>query len=208
MRNSKRLAGMVEQLLELGRMTSPNPVRAAGAVPLNRIVAETAEEQDRMAHAADVAVETRLHEPGPHVVGDETSIGRVVTNLLSNAIKFTSAGGAICLTTSVEHDASGGPSAAVLTVDDSGVGISAEDRERVFERFYRSNDDAKLAAPGTGLGLSIVRSLVELQGGTIEIADSPLGGTRFVVTLPIADAPTEAADATDAPTAPGAPVSV
>lgn len=191
-RNSKRLAGMVEQLLELGRMTAPNPVRDAGAVPLNRIVVETVEEQRRMAHDAEVDVETRLHAPGLHVVGDETSIGRVITNLLSNAIKFTPRGGSIRLATRIEQDASG-EDRAVLTVDDSGVGISAEDRERVFERFYRSNDDAKLAAPGTGLGLSIVRSLVELQGGTIRIADSPLGGTRFTVTLPLVDAPSQEA---------------
>lgn len=182
MRNSKRLAGMVEQLLEFGRMTSPNPVRAAGSVPLNRIVDETVEEQARTATSADIAVESRLHDPDPIVVGDETSIARVVTNLLSNAIKFTPAGGSIRLTTRVDEGQ------AILEVDDSGVGISRADRGRVFERFYRSNDEAKLAAPGTGLGLSIVRSLVELQGGTIEIADSPLGGTRFVVRLPLADA--------------------
>ncbi len=197
MRNSKRLAGMVEQLLELGRMTSPNPVRAAGSVPLNRIVDETVEEQARTAASADIAVESRLHDPDPIVVGDETSIARVVTNLLSNAIKFTPAGGSIRLTTRVDDGQ------AILEVDDSGVGISRADRGRVFERFYRSNDEAKLAAPGTGLGLSIVRSLVELQGGTIEIADSPLGGTRFVVRLPLADAmiagPTPAPSPSPAP---------
>lgn len=197
MRNSKRLAGMVEQLLELGRMTSPNPVRAAGSVPLNRIVDETVEEQARTAASADIAVESRLHDPDPIVVGDETSIARVVTNLLSNAIKFTPAGGSIRLTTRVDDGQ------AILEVDDSGVGISRADRGRVFERFYRSNDEAKLAAPGTGLGLSIVRSLVELQGGTIEIADSPLGGTRFVVRLPLADAmiagPTSAPSPSPAP---------
>ncbi|MDO8338726.1 MAG: ATP-binding protein [Microcella sp.] len=197
MRNSKRLAGMVEQLLELGRMTSPNPVRAAGSVPLNRIVDETVEEQARTAASADIAVESRLHDPDPIVVGDETSIARVVTNLLSNAIKFTPAGGSIRLTTRV------GDGQAILEVDDSGVGISRADRGRVFERFYRSNDEAKLAAPGTGLGLSIVRSLVELQGGTIEIADSPLGGTRFVVRLPLAD--TMIAGPTPAPSPSPAP---
>lgn len=197
MRNSKRLAGMVEQLLELGRMTSPNPVRAAGSVPLNRIVDETVEEQARTAASADIAVESRLHDPDPIVVGDETSIARVVTNLLSNAIKFTPAGGSIRLTTRVDDGQ------AILEVDDSGVGISRADRGRVFERFYRSNDEAKLAAPGTGLGLSIVRSLVELQGGTIEIADSPLGGTRFVVRLPLAD--TMIAGPTPAPSPSPAP---
>lgn len=183
-RNSRRLAGMVEQLLELGRMTAPNPVREARAVPLDRIILETTEEQGRSAHAAHVAIETELHPEGPVVVaGDETSIGRVVTNLLSNAIKFTPPGGSIRLSTRVENEK------AVLAVEDSGVGISPEERERVFERFYRSSDDAKLAAPGTGLGLSIVRSLVELQGGTIAIDDSGLGGTRFVVTLPLAPGP-------------------
>lgn len=180
-RNSNRLAGMVEQLLELGRMTAPNPVRSAGVVDLNRVVAETAQDQCLTATHVDVTIETTLSEADPLVPGDENSLARIVTNLLSNAIKFTPPHGTIRLTTSVEGDA------AVVTVDDSGVGINPEDRTHVFERFYRSNDDAKLVAPGTGLGLAIVRSLVELLGGSIEVDDSPLGGARFVVRLPVAE---------------------
>lgn len=180
-RNSNRLAGMVEQLLELGRMTAPNPVRSAGVVDLNRVVAETAQDQRHMATAVEVHVETTFAESDPLVRGDATSLGRIITNLLSNAIKFTPAGGTIRLATTVDGDA------ALVTVDDSGVGISHEDRQHVFERFYRSSDEAKLTAPGTGLGLAIVRSLVELLGGTIEVADSPLGGARFAVRLPLAE---------------------
>lgn len=180
-RNSNRLAGMVEQLLELGRMTAPNPVRSAGVVDLNRVVAETAQDQCLTATHVDVTIETTLSEADPLVPGDENSLARIVTNLLSNAIKFTPPHGTIRLTTSVEGDA------AVVTVDDSGVGINPEDRTHIFERFYRSNDDAKLVAPGTGLGLAIVRSLVELLGGSIEVDDSPLGGARFVVRLPVAE---------------------
>lgn len=181
-RNSNRLAGMVEQLLELGRMTSPNPVGSAGVVDLNRVIAETAQDQCRTATHVEVTIETTLSAVDPLVRGDENSLARIVTNLLSNAIKFTPPGGTIRLSSTVDEGV------AIVTVDDSGVGINPDDRGHVFERFYRSNDDAKLVAPGTGLGLAIVRSLVELMGGTIDIADSPLGGARFIVRLPLAEA--------------------
>lgn len=181
-RNANRLAGMVEQLLELGRMTAPNPVRSSGAVDLNRVVAEAAQDQCRTAGTMQVSIDPRLTDADPLVIGDENSVARVIMNLLSNAIKFTPAGGSIVLTTSIDG------AEAVLTVDDSGIGISLADREHVFERFYRSSDEQKLTAPGTGLGLSIVRSLVELMGGTIDVGDSPLGGTRFTVRLPLAEA--------------------
>ena len=176
-RNSNRLAGMVEQLLELGRMTSPNPVGSAGVVDLNQVLAETAHDQTRGAEAAGVAVRLDLDASEPCVIGDDASIQRIVTNLLSNAVKFTPPGGLVRLTTSVEGDS------ALITIDDSGVGISAPDRQRIFERFFRSGDQRKLSAPGTGLGLSIVRSLVELLRGSVDVHDSPLGGTRFIVRL-------------------------
>lgn len=182
-RNANRLAAMVEQLLELGRMTAPNPVRSSGVVDLNQIVAESVEDQTRSAAATRVRVETALDERLPLVAGDDSSLGRVVTNLLSNAIKFTPPDGLVRLTTSVSTD----QGRATLLVDDSGIGINESDRAHIFERFFRSSDESKLSAPGTGLGLAIVSSLVEIAGGTILVGDSPLGGTRFTIELPLAE---------------------
>ena len=73
----------------------------------------------------------------------------------------------------------------IITVDDSGVGIEPADRDRVFDRFFRASDESKLAMPSTGLGLPIVKALVESAGGQVTIDDSPLGGTRFTVELPL-----------------------
>lgn len=178
-RNSRRLADMVEQLLELGRMTAAKQSQAPGEASLDPIVANTAEEQQLTADSGRVSLELVLGTGNSCVAVDSATLGRIVTNLLSNAIKFTPSGGRVRMSTTVTGDS------ALLHVDDSGVGISPADRTKVFDRFFRSVDDAKLATPGTGLGLAIVRSLVEESGGQIAIEDSPLGGTRMSVILPL-----------------------
>lgn len=179
-RNSHRLAAMVEQLLELGRLASPESHLTVGHAPLDSLVIDALEEQSLAAERADVMLDRDLHADSRDVLLERLSLGRVLTNLVSNAIKFTPAGGVVRVSTAVV-----GPN-AVIHVDDSGVGIAPEERPRVFDRFYRSANEQKLATPGTGLGLAIVKALIESAGGSIDIDDSPLGGTRFTVRLPMA----------------------
>jgi len=103
----------------------------------------------------------------------------VLSNLLTNAIKYTPAGGRVQVRTS------GTPSELTLEVSDTGPGIPAEFRERVFERFFRVEHVQKSAPPsaGVGIGLYISRQVIELHGGTIRCDAGPLGGARFTVTF-------------------------
>jgi signal transduction histidine kinase/CheY-like chemotaxis protein len=114
------------------------------------------------------------------VLADRTRLRQILDNLLSNAIKFTPDGGQITIT------AQRAQTEIVLSVTDTGVGISAEDQARVFDEFQQVGDPAARAG-GTGLGLALVRRLVEAHGGTIEV-ESELGrGSRFSVRLPAAE---------------------
>jgi signal transduction histidine kinase len=109
--------------------------------------------------------------------GDREALWLVVSNLVANAIDYTPPGGRVRL--SMEGD---GPLVRV-TVDDSGPGVPAEQRERIFEPFYRG-PTAKGRRAGYGLGLSIVKKAVDTHGGTIAVEGSPFGGARFAVELP------------------------
>jgi signal transduction histidine kinase len=178
MRNANRLTEMVEELLELGRMTAPNPVRERGIHDLGQFTRDVIADQSATARERGIVVEAVLWKDVTPVEGSSGSLIRIITNLLSNALKFAPDGGVVRVTTSSDERT------VTLAVDDSGPGISEADAPHVFDRFFRSNDPAKRQTPGTGLGLSITRSLVELLGGTIAVERSPLGGARLVVRLP------------------------
>ncbi|GAA1731014.1 hypothetical protein GCM10009766_08660 [Microcella frigidaquae] len=188
LRNANRLGAMVEELLELGRMTARNPAHERGTIELSTIAAEAVADQSPSARDRGVTIELVSPAEPSLVTGNATTFGRIATNLVANAIKFTPAGGHVRV--SIAGDAT----EVHLAVDDSGPGISEEDAPRVFERFFRSADPQKLQAPGTGLGLSIVRALVDLLDGTIGVERSDLGGARLLVVLPRATAgePSEA----------------
>jgi signal transduction histidine kinase len=113
---------------------------------------------------------------GTSATVDRIRLGQVIANLVDNAIKYTPAGGTVEITTE------GTPPLVKLMVKDSGMGISAEDLPRIWQRFYRA--DRSRSQPGLGLGLSLVKAIVEAHGGQVE-AQSTLGvGSTFTVTLP------------------------
>jgi signal transduction histidine kinase len=112
------------------------------------------------------------------VRADYLRLGEVVYNLLSNAIKYAPSGGSVRV--AVSRDARS--NLVEVAVDDSGPGIPPQERERVFERFYRI--DKSRARGGTGLGLAIAAEIVKAHGGSITIGDSDLGGASFVVAIP------------------------
>jgi signal transduction histidine kinase len=111
--------------------------------------------------------------------GDPTRIAQMLDNLLSNGIKFTPEGGRVTLRAACESGM------AVFEVGDSGNGISAHDRERLFDPFFRSRETNARAVPGTGLGLTITKAIVDAHGGVIEVETSPGGGSTFRVRIPV-----------------------
>jgi signal transduction histidine kinase len=130
---------------------------------------------------------------GRTIHSDERMLVQILTNLLSNAVKFTPAGGAVHLTIAI---ADGGASVR-FEVEDTGIGIGADDLPRVVQPFEQVDQRFSRTRGGTGLGLAIVTRLVEALGGRLEIASTPGLGSRFTVVLPVA-----AADAAGTPRAP------
>jgi signal transduction histidine kinase len=122
-----------------------------------------------------------LPEQGPLVLGDADRVRQILTNLLSNAHKYTPPEGFIDL--SVETVGS----FARAAVTDTGIGLSTEEQARLFTRFYRAKNAFTKEVSGTGLGLSIVKSLVEMQGGEIQVSSAPGHGSTFRFTLPLAE---------------------
>lgn len=126
----------------------------------------------------------------PPMWADRTRVGQVLTNLLSNAYKYTPEGGNLQVgveETANHWDADGAPRVIHLWVKDNGIGLSVEDQQKMFQKFFRSDDPKAREAPGTGLGLNITKSLVEMQGGYIWFESEYRAGTTFHFTIPVAE---------------------
>jgi signal transduction histidine kinase len=125
-------------------------------------------------------------EVGPEldtVVADERKVKQVVVNLLANAVKFTPDGGTVTLSAARENGQ------VRLAVHDTGIGIAAEDQERIFEEFQQASHQTEKSREGTGLGLSLSKRMVELHGGTITVDSTPGKGSTFTVALPLLKEP-------------------
>ena len=126
----------------------------------------------------DIALHTSIDKRLGEIQGDERKIRQVVLNLLSNAIKFTPEGGRIEVA-AVPKDG-----LVEVSVSDTGVGIAAEDQEKVFEEFSQVGT-ANKKAEGTGLGLTLCRKFVELHGGKISVKSQLGVGSTFTFTIPV-----------------------
>lgn len=131
------------------------------------------------ATARDVTLRMEI-ETGVHVRADRRRLEQILLNLLDNAVKFNRPGGSVTLRITTLPGPVG---SARLVVEDTGIGIPAEAREKVFNRFYRVDRERSREMGGTGLGLSIVRHLVNLLGGTIRLESEFGRGSRFIIDL-------------------------
>jgi signal transduction histidine kinase len=128
--------------------------------------------------AADVVCETDLPDDPVMVTGEPEELFQLLGNLVGNAIKYTDPGGRVDVRVIAEGDD------VVVTVTDTGIGISEHDQAQLFREFFRSTNPAALVRPGTGLGLSIVSRIVKRHAGAIEVASERGEGTTVTVVLP------------------------
>jgi len=175
-RNSHRLAQLVENLLDLSRMSTQTATGGLEPVDLRQLVRECVEELGPLAHANGVSLTAEFDDGVLRLPSSADDLRRVLTNLVSNAVKFTPSDGQVWV------GCTGDASQVLLTVSDNGIGIPPADIERVFERFYRSASAESL--PGTGLGLPLTKGLVDRLGGTIDLQSDGRSGTHITIALP------------------------
>jgi signal transduction histidine kinase len=171
-----RAARLVGQLLSLARVEPDAPPVPLVEVSLNRLVGEIIAEQARIATDKGIKLGTRDEEPVT-VTGDPDALRAMISNLVDNAIRYTLPGGTVDV--NVHHN----ELAAIIDIADTGPGIPPEERERVFDRFYRREC---LDSAGCGLGLAIVKSAVMRHGGSILFGEAAEGkGLRVTIELPL-----------------------
>jgi len=176
-RNVRRLKTTIDQLLSYSRMSSGRlhvEPRPFDLEPVVRTVVEA------LSSIYGRKLNPQLQPDLPQAYGDAASIAQVVENLLTNAVKFSGADGRIRLTA---QEVAGGIEVAVA---DEGIGIPAEEQERIFDRFYQVDANANRKFGGMGLGLAIVREILELHHSEIHLESRPGVGSTFRFVLPVA----------------------
>lgn len=180
--NVIRMDTMVQELLDISRIESGRLRLEIGQVAMREAIEEAVRMIRQEIEARRQTLEVEIAEPLPPVAADRTRVVQILTNLLSNACKYTPEGGRIRVSARQEDGF------VQCAVSDTGIGIEPEEQERLFTKFFRSQNPTVRSVPGTGLGLAITKSLVELQGGRIWAESEPGKGSTFTFTLPVAGA--------------------
>lgn len=183
--NTERLNILVNDLLDVSRIESGHVTLSPQALDLREVAEDVIGDILRRSQEENKPMAMSLQAPKklPRVYGDAERVRQVLGNLVDNAYHYTPENGTII----VEIQPLNGGHEVQVAVKDNGVGISLEDQERVFERFYRGEHPLVLATPGTGLGLSIVKQIVDMHKGRIWMKSSgvPGEGSTFSFTLPV-----------------------
>ncbi|MDI6104151.1 PAS domain-containing sensor histidine kinase [Actinoplanes sp. NEAU-A12] len=182
-RNALRLTVMAEDLLDLSRLESGHMAIHPTDCDLTEVVNAAIQDLTEAAVDKNLTVTVTI-PPRLPLHADPDRLRQVADNLLSNAIKYTPAGGTITVTADTRSEPDSNGKQIVWSIADTGIGIPAADRPRLFRRFYRASSALDRRIPGTGLGLVIVRTILERHHGTITLADHQGPGTTFVIELP------------------------
>jgi signal transduction histidine kinase/ligand-binding sensor domain-containing protein len=181
-RNANRLLELVDQLLMLARLDAGQLEFRPREMRLDDFLRRAAARYESLAKREKISFRCDFPDAAVRGTFDENELDQIISNLLGNAFKFTPSGGSVTLRLGVAPDGW-----ATIQVEDTGPGIPAQDLPRIFERFYRGEQENG-SLPGTGLGLAVAKECVQLHGGELSAENRPEGGTRFIVRLPLGPA--------------------
>lgn len=183
-RESERMMGLINEILDFSKIRSGNftveqePIRVAGVLKRAVRSLQSVAARDEIflvsAHGRDV----------PQIIGSVEKLTQAVINLISNSLKFTPQKGLISVGAQIERR-NDVPEAIVITVTDSGMGIKADELQKIFEKYKQSGTKSLRGGGGTGLGLYIVKQIVEAHGGDMSVASVEGVGTSMVLRFPV-----------------------
>jgi signal transduction histidine kinase len=176
-RNTKRLRHLVDDLLLISELDAGKLKLKLNKFDLLALTRESVESARPTAEAGDITLDVAPGSP-LELTGDRLRLGQLLDNVISNALKFTPRGGSVSIRTSRTNGS------AFVEVEDTGVGIAADDLRHLFERFYRTEGAEASAVQGTGLGLAISQAIAEAHGGLIDVTSKENVGTTFRIALP------------------------
>jgi signal transduction histidine kinase len=180
---TRTLATLIDDLFELARIDAGSLTLELCEAQLPQLVSHCMSGLEAEARARQVHLESQLDDALPDVRCAPEHLQRVLLNLVTNALRHTPSDGSVFVR------ARQYTSELEVSVEDTGVGLSGEAQQRMFERFWREDASRTRASGGAGLGLAIAQGFVEAQGGRIWAENRPDGGARFAFTLPIAGPP-------------------
>jgi signal transduction histidine kinase len=176
---SERMYRLVLDLLTLARLEAGTADLQRSPVDLGALLTNILIKFEPQAKKAQVYLAREIGDLPP-VLGDGDRLAQVFTNLIDNALKFTPPGGSVSLNAKIQGNT------VIIEVRDSGKGISSQDRERIFERFYQADKSRRGGGEhGVGLGLPIAKQIVQAHHGKIWVEGQPGQGSRFIVQLPV-----------------------
>jgi len=187
-RNSRHLLSLVNQLMDFRKVESGKIEIVKTPGNFRKFMDEILEPFEVFAHERNIRIEKRFRLSSPVIMFDEDAMNKVITNLLSNAIKYTPDKGVVTIYVSSLKDTETLKEKLLISVKDTGAGISEEDISKIFNRFYQSKGSIKYPVYGqssTGIGLYLCKQIVHLQGGIIQAKNNHTGGASFRVLLPI-----------------------
>jgi DNA-binding response OmpR family regulator/anti-sigma regulatory factor (Ser/Thr protein kinase) len=193
---------LVNDLLDVSRIEAGRINLRVQPVDLAASIDEVATSLQPLMEQKRQSLKRELTEDLPQVMADRDRLVQIMTNLLSNAHKYTLEGGAVTVQARVAEDE------VQVEVSDTGVGMTREELDKLFAKFFRAQNPATQDVSGTGLGLNIVKSLVERQGGRIWVTSEPMKGSTFSFTIPAVRTATFADEARAAVTKVGARILV
>ncbi len=188
--NVERMSTLVSDLADVSRIEAGRLRLDFKAINVNENIEEVIRSLRRQVDEKQQLLLQEVPDFLPQVWGDRIRLNQVLTNLLNNAIKYTPANGKVIIgaeSSQNRWNSSGPPNVVHIWIKDNGIGITAEDQARIFQKFFRSDDPKARESPGTGLGLNITKSLIEMQGGQIWFESEFRMGTVFHFTIPVAE---------------------
>jgi signal transduction histidine kinase len=175
--SGQHLLNLINDILDLAKVEAGRMELQPAPFALDETLRNATAMVRERATRQDVTLSTEIDDSVGEIEADERKVKQILFNLLSNAVKFTPAGGTVTL--AARTDAS----QAIISVRDTGVGISPLDQARIFEDFYQLGPG--MAQEGTGLGLALTKRLVDLHGGELTLESAPGAGSTFTVRLPL-----------------------